>query len=75
VAADPAQADGLCPQDNPLASAICHGTLRQGSTRDEVLQAIGQPQERKGDDKEWRYGHDTIVFDETGKFASTIVAR
>jgi hypothetical protein len=73
IAADPAQADALCPKDSPLASAICHGQLRQGSTRDEVLQAIGEPQERKSGDKEWRYGHDTVVFDEAGKFASTIV--
>jgi hypothetical protein len=75
VAADPARADELCPRDNPLASAICHGKLHTGSTRDEVLTVLGEPQDRRDGDKQWRYGHDSIVFDEAGLFASTIVVK
>lgn len=75
VALDPAQADALCPQDNPVAAAICHGRLQPGASRDDVLGLLGAPQQRKSDDREWQYGHDTLVFDEAGRFASTIVAR
>lgn len=75
IALDPAQADALCPTDNPVASAICHGTLPLGASRDEVRERLGEPQHRNDDDTEWQYGHDLLVFDATGHFASTVVQR
>ena len=71
----PAQADALCPHDNPVADYICRGTLTVGATREEVQGWLGEPQERAHNDREWKYGHDTLVFDEAGRFASTIVEK
>jgi hypothetical protein len=75
VARNPADADRLCEPPDRVAGAICRGQLQAGATREQVLQLLGSPQERKADGQEWRYGHDTLVFDEGGRFASTLVEK
>jgi len=75
VVADPAQADSLCAAPGTVPGAICRNLLRVGASTGEIEQLLGPPQERRKEDREWQYGHDTLVFDEAGRFASTIVAR
>jgi len=75
IVADPAQADSLCAAPGTVPGAICRNLLKVGASTGEVEQLLGPPQEKRKEGREWQYGHDTLVFDEAGRFASTIVAR
>jgi hypothetical protein len=75
IVADPAQVDSLCAPSGTVPGVICRNQLKVGASADEVQQLLGPPQEKRRDDHEWQYGHDTLVFDDAGRFASTIVAR
>lgn len=75
VVRNPVDADRLCESPGSVAGAICRGQLQAGATQQEVQQLLGPPQEQRADGREWQYGHDTLVFDEGGRFASTLIAR
>jgi hypothetical protein len=75
VVKDIADADQLCAAPGTVPGAICRHQLKVGATAAEVESLLGPPQEKRDDDREWRYEHDWLVFDEAGLFASTIVAK
>jgi hypothetical protein len=70
-----ADGDRLCEPPGSVAGAICRGQLQAGATQEDVQRLLGPPQERRANGREWQYGHDTLVFDEGGRFASTLIAR
>jgi hypothetical protein len=76
VVKDPADADRLCEPPSTVHGAACRGLLRPGTTQDETQQLLGPPEEKHGsDDREWKYGHDTLLFDESGRLASNFVEK
>ena len=73
---DPADADRLCEPLRTVPGVACRGLLRAGTTQDETLQLLGPPQEKHGSgDREWKYGYETLVFDESGRFVSNMVEK
>jgi hypothetical protein len=72
---DAGDSDRLCGPADSVAGAVCRDLLRTGATRDEVRQLLGEPQATRADGIEWQYGHDTLVFDEGGRFASTRIVK
>ena len=75
VVLDPAEADRLCGPPATVPGAACRGLLKPGASRQEVEQLLGPPQDRTAEDRTWRYGHDTLVFDDAGRLTSTIVEQ
>jgi hypothetical protein len=75
VVRDAADADRLCAAPATVPGAICRGQLKVGATATEVESLLGPPQEKRDSEHEWRYEHDWLVFDEAGRFASTIVDK
>lgn len=75
VVRDAADADRLCAAPATVPGAICRGQLRVSATMTEVESLLGQPQEKRNNEREWRYEHDWLVFDDAGLFASTIVEK
>lgn len=73
--ADAADADHLCDVPGTVAGATCRGLLGPGAGKASVQALLGAPQQVSRDDHEWTYGHDTLVFDDAGRLATTMVAR
>jgi hypothetical protein len=75
LARDAAQADVLCQPAATVPGAACRGLLRPGTSAAEVEQLLGPPQDKMSSGREWKYGHDVLVFDEAGLLTSTIVEK
>jgi len=76
VVKDLADADRLCEPPGTVPGAACRGLLRPGITQDETQQLLGPPQEKHGSgDREWKYGHEMLLFDESGRLASNFVEK
>lgn len=75
VVKDLADADRLCAAPGTVPGAICRHQLKVGATQAEVESLLGPPQEKRDKDREWRYEHDWLVFDEGGLLASTMVEK
>lgn len=75
VVRDPADADRLCAPATSVPGAACRGLIRPGSSAAEVESVLGPPQEKKSDGREWKYGHDILVFDEEGRLKSNFVQK
>lgn len=73
--ADPADADRLCDAPGTVAGAACRGLLGPGTEKSSVQALLGPPQQVSRDDHEWKYGHDTLVFDDAGRLANTMVEK
>lgn len=75
VVRNPAEADQLCQPATTVPGAACRGLLKPAMSKAQVEQLLGPPQEKKSSDRDWRYGHDILVFDESGVLTSTVVDK
>lgn len=75
IASDPASVEQFCAASNSVSGAICRGQLKAGAGKEDVKSLLGEPIEKKRDDHEWTYGHDTLEFDDEGRFVSTFVRQ
>jgi len=75
VVRNSAEADLLCQPAMTVPGAACRGLLKPAMSEAEVEQLLGPPQEKKSGDREWKYGHDILVFDESGVLTSNTVEK
>ena len=75
VARDPAQADLLCQPAATVSGATCRGLIKPDARQAEVEQVLGPPQKKESGNREWRYGHDILVFDDSGFLTSNMVEK
>jgi len=67
--------ENMCTQSSRVDQAECRGVLEMGMTRDEVLQALGEPDGKSADEQTLRYGDRYLEFDSAHRLTKIVEAK